>query len=106
MSRKPRRQAEVQTDTNQPVAWFPGPDDSVTLPLPGGQSIDIRPELDAVSEAGLLEGLRDGVNVAAALDTYRGFVNGYLQAALKRRSDPVIREHLETIAETILKALR
>lgn len=61
----------MQSATNQPVAWFPGPDDSVTLPLPGGQSIDIRPELDAGSEAGLLEGLHDGANVAAALDTYR-----------------------------------
>lgn len=71
MSRKPKREAEVQNATNQPVAWFPGPDDRVTLPLPGGQSIDIRPELDAGTEAGLLEGLHDGLNVAAALDTYR-----------------------------------
>jgi hypothetical protein len=71
MSRKPRREAEVPKSTAEPVSWFPGPNDSVTLPLPGGHSIDIRPELDAGSEAGLLEGLHDGVNVAAALDTYR-----------------------------------
>jgi hypothetical protein len=71
MSRKPKREAEVTRTTDQPVAWFPRPDDSVTLPLPGGQSIEIRPELDTATQAGLLEGLTDGLNVAAALDTYR-----------------------------------
>lgn len=71
MSRKPKRDAEVTGANDQPVQWFPGPDDSVTLPLPGGQSIEIRTELDTATQAGLLEGLTDGANVAAALDTYR-----------------------------------
>jgi hypothetical protein len=71
MSRKPRRDAEIQPATSTPVAWFPGPDDAVTLPLPGGQSMEIRRELDAGTQASLLEGLHDAQNVAAALDVYR-----------------------------------
>lgn len=69
--RKPRRDAEVPADVNQRVSWFPSPDDSVKLPLVGGQWIDIRPELDTGTEAGLLDGLHAGPHFAASLDTYR-----------------------------------
>jgi hypothetical protein len=71
VSRKPRREVDVQKTSAESVSWFPGPDDSVRLLLPGSQSIEIRPELDTGTQAGLLEGLGEGLNVAAALDTYR-----------------------------------
>ena len=41
-----------------------------------------------------------------ALTNYRGFINSYVQAAIKQRNDPLIREHLQMLAESILKALR
>lgn len=39
-------------------AWFLGPDDNITLPLPGGESVTIRAELESGAQAKLLSGLQ------------------------------------------------
>lgn len=57
-----------------PVCWFPSLDDVTRLPLPGGQWIEVKPELESGEFAAIFDGMSDDAvdaNMAAGLELYR-----------------------------------